>query len=315
MVSTERWIVNGVEKADARIVEGLAVKQEPGSGNAEFVRDDWHGWHWQRAPQARAGNESDKFPSPHWMPPATGDGMDRSVGGCANPDLQEARRSLLAAAFRNHANFVQPWPQLPGYKQPFVRRVVCNPVQHLALAANKHLRQNASEIDPAQNLAGHGRDAGNLENKVKISNFLAPAYATVALGIDYKPNKKWSFVVAPLSGKLTLVNDPDLEGNYGVKPGHIARIEMGALVNASVNTELVKNVDLISDITLFSNYLYHPEKIDVNWKVAVNMKINDYLSALVNTQLIYDADIIDPVYNVAKVQFKELFGVGLNFKF
>ena len=155
----------------------------------------------------------------------------------------------------------------------------------------------------------------DLENKVKISNFLAPAYATVALGIDYKPNKKWSFVVAPLSGKLTLVNDPDLEGNYGVKPGHIARIEMGALVNASVNTELVKNVDLISDITLFSNYLYHPEKIDVNWKVAVNMKINDYLSALVNTQLIYDADIIDPVYNVAKVQFKELFGVGLNFKF
>lgn len=155
----------------------------------------------------------------------------------------------------------------------------------------------------------------DLENEVKISNFLAPAYATVALGIDYKPNKKWSFVVAPLSGKLTLVNDPDLEGNYGVKPGHIARIEMGALVNVSVNTELVKNVDLISDITLFSNYLYHPEKIDVNWKVAVNMKINDYLSALVNTQLIYDADIIDPVYNVAKVQFKELFGVGLNFKF
>ena len=49
------------------------------------------------------------------------------------------------------------------------------------------------------------------------------------------------------------------------------------------------------------------------------MKINDYLSANLNTQLLYDDNIA--TYNElgeekgAKVQFKEVFGVGLTYKF
>ncbi len=92
-------------------------------------------------------------------------------------------------------------------------------------------------------------------------------------------------------------------------------MELGGLFKAALNTEIIKNVGLLSELGLFTNYLDRPENVDVNWKVTINMKINDYLSARLNTELLYDADIVDPVDNVAKVQFKELLGIGLNFKF
>jgi len=81
----------------------------------------------------------------------------------------------------------------------------------------------------------------------------------------------------------------------------------------------MKNVSLNSTLGLFSNYLENPQNIDVNWNVFILMKINDFLSANLTTQLIYDDDIktSDKDGNVkgAKVQFKEVFGVGLTYKF
>ncbi|MCF8358800.1 MAG: DUF3078 domain-containing protein [Prolixibacteraceae bacterium] len=153
------------------------------------------------------------------------------------------------------------------------------------------------------------------ENTVKVSNLFAPAYLTLALGMDYKPSDKLSFMLSPVTGKLTVVADPELSGNYGVAEGESARMELGGLFKAALNTEVLKNVGLLSELGLFTNYLDRPENVDVNWKVTINMKINDFLSARLNTELLYDADIVDPADNVAKVQFKELLGIGLNFKF
>lgn len=152
-------------------------------------------------------------------------------------------------------------------------------------------------------------------NTTKISNFLAPAYLTIAFGMDYKPNKVYSLVLAPLTGKLTIVNDPDLDGQFGVEAGKTTRMEMGASLNTTVKKEIMKNVGLNTELGLFSNYLHEPQNIDVDWKVAINMKVNEYLTASINTQLLYDADIIDPVDGKAKIQFKELLGVGLTFTF
>jgi hypothetical protein len=152
-------------------------------------------------------------------------------------------------------------------------------------------------------------------NQNEISNLFAPAYLTLAFGMDYKPNSKFSLVVAPVTGKMTFVNDSTLRINYGLDADKSTRMELGALLKAALNTEIIKNVGLLSELGLFTNYLNQPENIDVDWKVSVNMKINKFLSANINTHLIYDADIIDQVDNVAKVQFKELFGIGLSFKF
>lgn len=152
-------------------------------------------------------------------------------------------------------------------------------------------------------------------NTTKISNYLSPGYLTMAFGMDYKPNKIFSLVLSPVTGKLTIVTDPDLDGQFGVEAGKQTRIELGASVNTSIKKDIMKNVTLATDLGLFSNYLNEPQNIDVDWKIALNMKVNEFISASINTQLLYDADIIDATDGKAKIQFKELIGVGLAFKF
>ena len=159
-----------------------------------------------------------------------------------------------------------------------------------------------------------------------ISRFMAPAYMTLSVGVDYKPNKLWSFVVSPLTGKMTIVSDTGLSeaGAFGVDPGKKVRMEVGSFVKVELKTGVMKNVSLHSKLDLFSNYLNNPENIDVNWDLLVNMKINDFLSANLITNLIYDDDIkiaIDENNDGViegrgpRVQFKEMFGLGLSLKF
>ena len=95
---------------------------------------------------------------------------------------------------------------------------------------------------------------------------------------------------------------------------------MGAFAKAQLKQEIVKNVSLETKIDLFSNYFDNPGNIDIHWDVLLNMKINDFLSANLITNLIYDDDVdiqIDKDDDGiaeevgARVQFKELFGIGL----
>jgi hypothetical protein len=159
-----------------------------------------------------------------------------------------------------------------------------------------------------------------------ISRFMAPAYMTLSVGGDYKPNKFFSLFVSPLTGKMTIVSDQILSnaGAFGVDPGKTTRAEIGSFLKMEFKSEIVKNVSLNSKLDLFSNYLNNPENIDVNWDLLVNMKINDYLSANLISNLIYDDDIkiaIDKNNDGIiekkgpRVQFKEMFGLGLSLKF
>lgn len=158
-----------------------------------------------------------------------------------------------------------------------------------------------------------------------ISKFMAPGYLNTGLGMDYK-TEKLSILMAPLSGKFTFVMDDKLsdDGAFGVDPGKKSRAELGATVKMEYKTPLVKNVDLETNLDLFSSYLDKPQNIDVDWKVLINMKINDWLSANLATRLIYDDDILididdnddgEPDRKGRRVQFMEMFGAGISIKF
>ena len=155
----------------------------------------------------------------------------------------------------------------------------------------------------------------------KISGFFAPAYLTLAAGIDFQPSDKFSLFATPLSGKFTFVTDEGLsnQGAFGVEPGENARAEFGASLKSELKTPVVKNVDMTTTLSLFSNYLDNPENIDVRWDLMLNMKINDYLSANFVTNLIYDHDILVPLDDSdrkgRRVQLKQLLGVGLSYNF
>lgn len=168
------------------------------------------------------------------------------------------------------------------------------------------------------------------------SKFLAPAYITLGLGIEWVPNKIFSLNFAPITGRITIVNDSILanEGAYGVEPGYFnpneshawipgkhVRYEFGARLTAKVDVPIAKNVDFSSKLELFSDYLHHPERVDVDWQNLFLLKVNSWLNCNLATHLIYDYDV--PFYKTvdgesvlipgSKVQFKEVLSIGLMF--
>jgi hypothetical protein len=160
----------------------------------------------------------------------------------------------------------------------------------------------------------------------KISDFMAPGYLLFSLGMDYKPVPELSVYLSPATSKNTFVMDDYLSsiGAFGVEPGSKFRPELGAYANiAFKKDEILKNVNFMTKLDLFSNYLKKPQNIDVNWETLIVLKVNKFISATINTNLLYDDDILvkvdegsegEPVMG-KRVQFKEVIGVGFTYKF
>ena len=157
-------------------------------------------------------------------------------------------------------------------------------------------------------------------DSVAISRFLSPGYILGALGMDYKPNDNFSLFIAPLTSKITIVNDQTLadEGAFGVEPGKKSRGEFGGYLRTAFKANLAENISFQTKADFFSNYLDNPQQIDVNWENLVMVKLGRFFTISFATHLIYDADILfdtndDGVADSSKVQFKQLLGVGVSY--
>jgi hypothetical protein len=168
----------------------------------------------------------------------------------------------------------------------------------------------------------------------KISDLFSPAYLLLALGLDYKPSDHFSAFIAPVTGKITFVTDQKLSdaGAFGVKPGNKSLTEFGGYLRAiytrnDFKSAFLKNVTFTSKVDLFSNYLEKPQNIVVNWETLIAFKVNKFLSANVNTQLVYDDKIKVPFDRNGNgtietgesigslIQFKEILGIGFSYNF
>ena len=155
----------------------------------------------------------------------------------------------------------------------------------------------------------------------QISNFFAPAYSNIALGMEWRPKSNYSLLLSSVSTKMTFVTDDYLSdlGAFGVDPGDHFKIEGGAFVKARAELPVMENVNLITTADFFTPYSKDFGNIDVNWDVLISMKINKVLSATINTTLKYDNDVKtfddNGVKKGAKVQFKEVLGIGLAYNF
>jgi hypothetical protein len=165
-----------------------------------------------------------------------------------------------------------------------------------------------------------GYDYPNDEDE--ISKFLAPGYLLAAMGMDYQPGNNFSMFLAPLTGKVTFVNDQRLAdmGAFGVEPGEKSRSEFGGYIRAIYKRDITENIAFQTKADFFSNYLDNPQDIDVNWETLLMMKVWRYLTISFATHLIYDADILfdtneDGVADESKVQLKQLLSVGLSYSF
>jgi hypothetical protein len=156
------------------------------------------------------------------------------------------------------------------------------------------------------------------DDAVYTSRFMAPAYAVLALGLTYKPSDDFLLTLSPLSGKSTYVFDDLLSdlGAFGVTPGKHAYYEFGAYLNLMAHKKFSETFDLRTKLDLFSNLLKHPENIDINWTLELNMRVTKYITATFGFELRYD----DDTHNVTAgkgpaVQLKQTFGIGFDFTF
>lgn len=171
-----------------------------------------------------------------------------------------------------------------------------------------------------------------------ISKPFAPAYIFLGIGAEYsRKDLGFNIYLSPLTQKTTLVLDRRLSnsGAFGVdkaiydetgtiilKNGKRHRTELGALITSQYKTKIMTNINLDTRATLYTDYLKDFGNIDVDWQLGIEMIVNKYVRASVGTHLLYDNDIKNKrevegvqITEGPRVQWKQIIGVGLEYKF
>lgn len=191
------------------------------------------------------------------------------------------------------------------------------------------------------------------DDSTVVSYFLAPAYILASVGFNFKPANYFSIFMSPVTSRFIIVNNQRLAdlGSFGVdsahylyhdgtrtriKKGRQFQYELGPYLSFQFNKDVVKNVNWTARLDLYSNYLRNPQNIDIYWTSLFTLKVNKFISASLDTELIYDDDVkfvtyaknpdgsvkTDPVSGeqiplskTARIQFKELIGIGFAYQF
>ena len=183
------------------------------------------------------------------------------------------------------------------------------------------------ELKPKLNLAllfnfhsqfSKGYNYTSTNSKELLSNFLAPAYVLLSLGLDYKPVDGLSIFISPVTSRWIIVENDSLsaKGAYGVDPGKKVKNEIGAFVSVNYIKNLSKVITYNGRLDLFSNYENNPQNIDVLMNNMFAAKLSKVLTASLGLDLIYDNDVklFGKNHDSPGLQLKSLIGVGLSVK-
>ncbi|KFF22322.1 DUF3078 domain-containing protein [Chryseobacterium sp. JM1] len=152
-----------------------------------------------------------------------------------------------------------------------------------------------------------GYEDGNNPAAKKISNFMAPGYLNLGMGITYRPNDNLTVTLRPTNGRWTFVLDKELQfaGSYGLKnDGDTSLLQFGFLGTAQYKVKLMDNVHITNTASVFSNYLDHPERLVLAYGALINFKVNKFISSNITVDLLYDHN------QIQKTQLKQTLGIG-----
>ena len=149
------------------------------------------------------------------------------------------------------------------------------------------------------------------QNRTLINKLLSPGYLQFGPGMLWKKSDNLKVNIAPATSRLifTAKKFTETADHFGVEKGKTLRYEFGAAVNAYAKFDLMDNMTLENTLNLYSNYLDKPGNVDIDYTFNLMMKVNDYISASLVFQAIYDDDA------VKAFQIREAFGAGLTYKF
>lgn len=152
-----------------------------------------------------------------------------------------------------------------------------------------------------------GYEDGNNPEAAKLSNFMAPGFVNIGVGVTYRPNDNFTMTLRPANARMTFVLDEELQkaGTYGLKnDGDSMLFQFGFLGTAIYKMKLMENISLINTGSVFSNYIDHPERLVLSYGAVLNMKINRFISTNITVDVLYDHN------QIQKTQLKQTLGVG-----
>lgn len=164
------------------------------------------------------------------------------------------------------------------------------------------------------------------------SGFLAPAYTDIALGLEWKPNEWFNVNIAPITGGITAVRDPELRKSYGMKLKsdtadptigdnyRSALFQFGAQIKLNIKVDINDNFKYETQAVFFTDYLNKPFVYNrVNWDNSISWTPVKFFKIGLATWLIYDPLVTikdkDGIDRTSLVQFKEFLSLSLTYTF
>jgi hypothetical protein len=186
--------------------------------------------------------------------------------------------------------------------------------------------------------------------KKPSSNFMSPAYLTLAVGAEYRKGNDLSIFFSPLAAREVLASSyytsQGPTGAFGIDSGKTSKFQFGAYTSTRYRANLSKAVLFTSRLDLYCNYIAkdtkdasgkivkkdNPGNIQCFWDNLFVIKAYKALSLTFGLTLFYDNNFpysktyIDqttgatlqknqPGQNLGWIQINQVFSFGLAYKF
>lgn len=161
-------------------------------------------------------------------------------------------------------------------------------------------------------------DVNGDEQALLISDLLAPAFVTVAVGFEYHPVEYFKVRISPFAPRVTLLRNNngrfdavDSIAPYGVEVGDDTRFEWLAFqLTADFDKDIAKNLNLKFKYLMFANYeTLEGKTIDHRLDLMLTAKVNRFISVSLGGIVLYDFDQDD------EVQLSQAFNLGFAYSF
>jgi len=156
-----------------------------------------------------------------------------------------------------------------------------------------------------------------VEQSALISDILAPAFITTALGLEYHPVSYFKVRISPFAPRVTIVQDPTRFTQtvgpkpYGVDSTETTRYEWLAFqLVAEFNKDIAKNLNLTWRYLSYANYeTIEMKTIDHRLDLSLTAKVNNFVNVSFGTILLYDLD------QDSGAQLSQLLNIGFLYTF
>lgn len=156
-----------------------------------------------------------------------------------------------------------------------------------------------------------------------ISNFLSPLYTTIAIGANYRKNKRFGVFFSPLAARMIFadaVHTQGINGAFGIPQGETFEFQLGAYLTANYNANITETISYTSRLDLYSNYLKDPQNVDILWDNIFGMKLGKYIGASLGVTVVYDNDVAGQrnaegeLGSLGMTQLKQVLNIGFQYK-